>query len=320
MKNGWRLFFAGLTGLAVSACADISAAPHSAAPPQERPDEPVAPQPAVDPDVSSATSQRLKTYYGRLQQDLLVQGLLRTDGGGVDSPFTDTQLAENFVQIALFDEYTSSGGSLTAQVQETRLRRWARPIRMSITFGDHVDQDIRTTDTNFIRAFGNRLSRLTGLPFIYTDIAPNFNVLVLNEDDRRAAGPLLRSLVPGIDQTSLNYAVNLPREQLCVVIGTFKPDGVTYDRAVAIIRAEHPSLMRQACVHEELAQGLGLANDSPRARPSIFNDDEEFAFLTSQDELLLKILYDPRLSVGMTAAEATPIVRRIATELTHGPV
>jgi len=60
---------------------------------------------------------------------------------------------------------------------------------------------------------------------------------------------------------------------------------------------------------------MGLSNDSPDARPSIFNDDEEFALLTRHDELLLQILYDRRLRPGMTEAEAAPIVRRIAGEL-----
>jgi hypothetical protein len=89
---------------------------------------------------------------------------------------------------------------------------------------------------------------------------------------------------------------------------------------VALIRAEHPELLRSACIHEELAQGMGLANDSPTARPSIFNDDEEFGLLTKHDELLLKILYDPRLKTGMTVEEATPIVQTIAAELVGGPV
>jgi hypothetical protein len=88
---------------------------------------------------------------------------------------------------------------------------------------------------------------------------------------------------------------------------------------VALIRAEHPELLRSACIHEELAQGMGLANDSPAARPSIFNDDEEFGLLTRHDELLLKMLYDPRLRTGMTAAEAEPIIQRIATELLNPP-
>ena len=54
-----------------------------------------------------------------------------------------------------------------------------------------------------------------------------------------------------------------------------------------------------------------------RARgPSIFNDDEEFALLTQQDELMLRMLYDPRLRPGMTETEARPIVETLATAVT----
>ena len=109
--------------------------------------------------------------------------------------------------------------------------------------------------------------------------------------------------------------LNLPRDQLCIVVAFSEGDASSYSRAIAIIRGEHPDLLRTSCIHEELAQGLGLANDSPQARPSIFNDDEEFGLLTTHDELLLKILYDPRLRIGMSAAEAAPIARQIAREI-----
>jgi len=83
-------------------------------------------------------------------------------------------------------------------------------------------------------------------------------------------------------------------------------------------RAEPPDLLLFRFIHEEVSQGLGLANDSPSARPSIFNDDDEFALLTTHDEQLLSILYDPRLSPGMTAGQARETVRKIATEKVGG--
>ncbi len=76
-----------------------------------------------------------------------------------------------------------------------------------------------------------------------------------------------------------------------------------------------PDLFRLSCIHEEIAQGLGLANDSPLARPSIFNDDEEFGLLTQHDERLLAMLFDARLRPGMTAEEAEPVLTQIASEL-----
>ena len=84
--------------------------------------------------------------------------------------------------------------------------------------------------------------------------------------------------------------------------------------ALVIIRSELPEIMRRACIHEEIAQSLGLTNDSHFARPSIFNDDDEFATLTKFDEILLRILYDDRLQPGISEKEAAQIVKQIATE------
>jgi hypothetical protein len=72
--------------------------------------------------------------------------------------------------------------------------------------------------------------------------------------------------------------------------------------------------MRRSCIEEEMTQALGLANDDPAIRPSIFNDDEEFALLTKHDEILLKMLYDPRLRVGMTPERARPLLRAVAED------
>ncbi len=74
--------------------------------------------------------------------------------------------------------------------------------------------------------------------------------------------------------------------------------------------------MRKSCIHEEIAQGLGLANDSPEARPSIFNDDDEFALLTIHDEMLLTMLYDPRPAIGMSVEQARPVIKELAREQT----
>lgn len=273
------------------------------------------PAPTVEPvPESSQASKDLAVYYLRLQNDLLAQGLLRGDGGGADTPYSDSQLARNFVRIALFNEYRDDSDFQRPQATISNLRRWTGPIRMSVEFGDTVPLSQRNVDEASVSTYAARLSRVTGVPISLTDSNPNFHVLFLGEDDRRAYAFRLRELIPSISDATVRAFVNLPRDQLCVVIGTFAPGGSGYIKAVAMIRAEHPNLMRSACIHEELAQGMGLANDSPGARPSIFNDDEEFALLTGHDELLLKMLYDPRLQTGMAPATAAPIARQIARE------
>ncbi len=281
-----------------------------------------APAPAPAPVIPqrSSTSLALTQHYRQLQADLVGQGLLRGDGGGADTPFTDTMLARNFVRIALFDEYVSDGQALRAEQRISRLRRWEDPIRMDVQFGETVPEAQRIRDRNSIAAYGARLSRLTGVPISQVEGEGNFSVLVLNEDDRASYESRLRQMVPGIADSSVRAFLNPPKSTLCLVIAFSNDGGATYSRAVALIRGEHPDMLRLACIHEELAQGMGLANDSPQARPSIFNDDEEFGLLTRHDELLLKMLYDRRLRAGMTAAEAAPIANEIATELMGGSI
>lgn len=279
----------------------------------------IPPAPAEAPAVQSAQSRALAASFRRLENDLVAQGLLRTDGGGPDVPFSARMLADNFVRIALYDEYISRGGVLLARETESRLRRWDTPVRMQVEFGATVPADQRVRDRNSITAYVNRLSRISGLPATQASSGANFHVLVLNEDERKAIAPRLRALVPGIDPAALRTITDLPQSTLCLVFAfSAGSSGSSYSRAVAIIRGEHPDLLRLSCIHEEIAQGFGLANDSPAARPSIFNDDEEFGLLTTQDELMLKILYDRRLRTGMTLAEARPIVDIIARELMGG--
>lgn len=304
--------------LALTAC-DLQQRGLDASPsPEARPpDLVVAPPPPIFAERSDA-SRQLSVHYRRVEDDLVARGLLRTDGGGPDTTFTDTILARNFVRIALFDEFINQGGNLQARPTISRLKRWEQPVRFAVEFGASVPDAQRTQDDAEITDYVARLSRITGHPMSVSDAGANFHVLVLNEDDRLGFEQRLRGLVPGIDDTSVRAFLDVPRDTLCLVLAFSRGDQPDYSQAVALIRAEHPDLMRQACIHEELAQGLGLANDSPRARPSIFNDDEEFGLLTTHDELLLQMLYDDRLQPGMSAAEAAPIARRLADEIMNG--
>ncbi|RPE72082.1 DUF2927 family protein [Pacificibacter maritimus] len=273
---------------------------------------PAAPQSAQR--MLSQKSLAMRKYYENVQADFLRNDLLRTDGGGVDTPFNEVQLTRNFDAIALNDEYATIGGQFVAQTTRSTLHRWEIPVRIGLEFGESVPNAQRAIDRATVTALTARLARATRHP-ISMSSQPNFHVLVLNEDERQAIGPRLFQLVPGIGQSMVNSIVDMPRSSYCVVVASDPDDNGAYTKAVAIIRGEHPDLMRMSCFHEEIAQGLGLANDSPRARPSIFNDDEEFALLTRHDELLLQMLYDPRLHIGMSPEIAGPISAQIAREI-----
>ncbi|MGP1356143.1 DUF2927 domain-containing protein [Roseicyclus sp.] len=300
-----------LVSVLLAGCVTAPAPPPPSAPPPE------APAPAPGP---SAESQSFARYYASVEARLLADGLLRRDGGGQDAPFTARQLAENFERIALYDEYTLTGGRFVAQETPSRLRRWAQPVRLQPHFGPSVAPGQRATDIAELSGFAARLARVTGHPIRTVTSGGNFHVLYVDRDTQRDIGPLVRSLVPGVGDATVAEIERLPRFTFCSVYAFSEAGGgSTYVAAIAIIRDEHPPLLRRSCIHEEIAQGLGLPNDSPAARPSIFNDDEEFALLTGHDELLLRMLYDRRLRPGMRPDEARPIVRQIAEELLGDP-
>ena len=278
----------------------------------------VTAQPAEPIAGETSASAAARAHYARVQAQLLAQGLMRTDGGGPDTPYTDRMLAENFIRVALYDEYTRGAGGPVQRQTVSRLRRWDAPVRVGLHFGASVPPERRATDTARVASYLARLQRLTGHSIRLDDSAPNFWVYFVAEDERRALGPRVTAALPGLRPAEVAGITDMPRSTYCLVYAMSEGSGSTYTRAFAVIRAEHPDLLRLSCIHEEIAQGLGLANDSPTARPSIFNDDEEFALLTSQDELMLRMLYSPALQPGMREAEARPIVESLATRLVGG--
>ena len=303
--------------LALSACTDPLLSPEPEAPAPAKV-APVAPKPVVvAPKEPSARSLELAAYYSKVETSLVGQGLMRTDGGGPDTPITDTNLIQNFEAIAIREEYERGAGLRPSSSSTGRIKKWVKPVRVSVEFGASVSDDQKAREKGTVSRYVSRLARVTGHSISMSDANANFHVLVMSEDDRNQMLPRIQELVPDIDRASLSVFQTLPRSIHCLVIAfSDQPGGYAYGQAIALIRAEHPRLLMKSCIHEEIAQGLGLANDSPRARPSIFNDDDEFALLTTHDEYLLKILYDPALTPGMTPEQAMPIVRRLAPRLT----
>ena len=264
----------------------------------------------------SAQSVALSEYYADLQQQMRARGLLMQGNETRAVAVTPHILARNFEAIALHDEFRPVPAGFVHQIVPNQLKRWEEPVRISVEYGSSVPVDVRRQDSQFIETYARRLSSVTDHKVDLVTSNPNFLVLIVGEDDLDMTVSRLSSFSPGILNPASHALQNMTKHRLCIVYGIPKrTDAFSYNQAIAIIRAEHPTLLRRSCIHEEVAQGLGLANDSPHARPSIFNDDEEFGFLTRHDELLLKILYDPRLSVGMTADQARPVVQSIATEL-----
>jgi hypothetical protein len=263
-----------------------------------------APKPAAD----------LAQYYHAMQSSFLSQGLMKTARSVPNAPMDAASLSRDFLEIAMLHEY-GQGLSASASRAPKPLLRWEDPVRVQVVFGRAVDQSRRAKDLRAISDYVGQLARATRHPIAVTARAPNFHVLIVSEAERKALPKVLPQLVPGLSAATLRTIGRMRPNHLCMVVAEPHADRSRgFRAAVAIVRAEHPDRMRAACIHEELAQGLGLSNDCDAAWPSIFNDDQEFALLTRRDEKLLGMLYDPRLHSGMTANQVKPYLHAIATK------
>nr|WP_235216108.1 DUF2927 domain-containing protein [Ruegeria halocynthiae] len=283
---------------------------------------PVAAAPAPNAYVpASAASQDLARFYQRVERDLQTRGMLRVDGGNHDTPYDADDLARNFEAIAFYSEYPDHAVTAPTQRTDGQLSRWSVPVRVQAEFAPSVAPAAREKDAAEVEAFTARLARLTDHPISVVNRKANFHVFFAGKDDSAYVVQRLKQLIPGISTPSLDLVAN-PRANIDCLVFASPTSAAPFQfvRAVTLIRTELPDLTRRSCIHEEIAQGLGLSNDSPAARPSIFNDDDEFALLTSHDEKLLTMLYDPRLKPGVSAEDARPVVRIIARELMGQPL
>jgi len=262
--------------------------------------------------VAGCSTRPTPEYYEALVTKLRADGKLRAETAPQDAPYDAADLVRNFERIALHHEAEITRPGSEGNWQANPLQRWVGPLNYQLS-----GSAVTAQDRSEVAALMHRIAGLTGLEITETEAGWNFLILITTPEEQDEFSAVLAEILPETVKT-FDLWRQTPR-LICVAHNLFS--GENRDHIVSglvSIGSETGGLLRRACLHEEIVQALGLANDHPEVRPSIFNDDGEFALLTEHDEHLLRILYDPRLEPGMTAVQAMPIVRRIVAELPVG--
>lgn len=236
------------------------------------------------------------------EQDRAAGGL-RDDFAPSDAPFGADDLVANFRSIAFSSEFRLPGES-----DRDFLVRWTGPIRYEV-----IGATVTAADRAVIDDLASRFRGLTGLSIEPDADEPNFSIMILTPDERDAVLAEISEFTPAEKMDAYRRWSEAENDH-CVFEFRFDETGAIFS-ALAVIKARYGDLGRRVCLHEEMAQALGLANDSYDARPSIFNDDHEFAYLTLHDEMLIRMLYDPRLRTGVKPGEAMQVLPSIARDV-----
>lgn len=94
--------------------------------------------------------------------------------------------------------------------------------------------------------------------------------------------------------------------------GPYSDKDGSVSKTVAVLQIKKGSNPVRTCIAHEITHGFGIRGHGSHFGPSVLTDSNE---LTVNDKLLIRTLYDWRISPGMTREQALPVVRRVMAEL-----
>ncbi|MEM6549611.1 MAG: DUF2927 domain-containing protein [Pseudomonadota bacterium] len=151
---------------------------------------------------------------------------------------------------------------------------------------------------SFLDGYLTHLREQTGIDIARRQGSPNLSVRFVEGRRFRKLLPTVSCLVAPGDIDFATF-VDDPREHGGDALARL--DGL--ESITIFIPLTAPPYLVRGCLIEEIAQGLGPANDIYGVGASIFNDDAAHIWPTKLDLLMLEVLYDPGLSTGLDRRE-----------------
>jgi len=204
--------------------------------------------------------------------------------------FTTAEILYGFEQTVFGLEYNNWGW------RPYMVKKFTDPVRFYIH--NLAARDRSGTVRRFIGEIDQRVAGLSA-SVVQRPADANFEVFVV---DRKQYEPVVRTDV------YKNPTAKVPGRCLVRVISG--RNGIRHSSAV-IVSDEGEFLFRR-CLVEEILQGLGPMNDNEKLPHSVFNDSSRHNRFTVFDQIILNMLYDPRIKPGMSAKQIRDFLPLIA--------
>ena len=204
--------------------------------------------------------------------------------------FTNDEIREGFFKIAF-------GAELQLDKTPSRVRKFNEPVRIfveSATMPDRRDELTRVVSD--IRA------RINHLDIAVTNDRREANFVV-----RLVAERKLKSTIRALYGSGKAKRIERALNPECLS-GIGKDERFQIRRAEVILPVDAGDFTFYDCAYEEMLQALGAINDDASVPWTMFNDDVQMGFFDVYDQYLLNILYDPRVTPGMTKDEVDAIL------------
>lgn len=219
----------------------------------------------------------------------------------LDHVATPAALTEKFEEIVFGRDFRQD---------VTRVYKWKGPYRIRLR--DPFPQSLRMSLERHIK----KLREITGLEFSISQAAEKATVAIhiLHDEEFQSLAQEFKS------------AARNKREWLntitCFMITDGNPLGrndissrYTITRGIIGISSNLSRTETESCLLEELYQGLGPGKDSLALLPSITSSLGTQTVLSLNDKIILRVLYDKRITPGTSRTQAVAVARDIIIRL-----
>src|ERR1700761_4527692 len=203
--------------------------------------------------------------------------------------FSNDEIREGFFKIAF-------GAELQLDKPAGRVRKFDEPVRIFVETASADRRDELAKVVADIRARVNHHD----IDITNDRSAANFVVRLVPERKLRST---IRALYGNDKAKKIQKALN-PE----CLSGIGKDDRFRIRRAEVILPIDAGDFTFYDCAYEEMLQALGAINDDASVPWTMFNDDVQMGFFDVYDQYLLNILYDPRITPGMTRDEVDAVL------------
>ena len=245
--------------------------------------------------------QRLKTYFFTkipASQKIIAFGIailfaLPTIGDVQASGRSVNQkiIKRDFIRVVMSAEY--GGNSKFGR----SVKKYDSTVRFAII--NHSKRDRRSTIRNFV---GSLPTKIAGLKtsVVSSPAQANFRIHVVDKDQY---ADVIRNEVYGDPKKRVRGK--------CFVRVLASRDKKSIGSTDVVIRSDDGERLFQRCMVEEILQGLGPLADKGNKNFSIFNTASKHSSFTVHDQVLMNILYDPRIRPGMSKSQVAKILPKV---------
>ena len=210
--------------------------------------------------------------------------------------FSTSELMRGFLKLAF-------GSDLRIGARPRGIRRFDHPIQAQVIAGGSVDRAAAMT-----RVVEEYARKVPNLKLSVVDAPPSdIEVRLIDEKDFKSA------LTAAFGAEVAKEFIKRTDPQ-CMTSVKSSTDGDIL-RSVSFIIVDKGKDVFLDCAYHELLHAFGLSNHDQHNRWTTLNQRRMVGYLTVYDRDLLTLLYDPRVTPGMTSAQARAELPKVISDL-----